>query len=94
MSGWNHTPGPWKAVEVGQGGPADNPMPVIEIRSADDHAVVAEYVDAWNATLLAACPDLLAACKAMSAHYSGSLDHQPAYVRLARDALAKAEGRA
>jgi len=59
MSEVKHTPGPWVAVEIGQGGPADAPMPVFEIQSADGHAVIAEYVDAKNAPVLAAAPDLL-----------------------------------
>jgi hypothetical protein len=60
-----HTSGPWVAVEIGQGGPADNPMPVYEIRSADERAVIAEYVDGWNAPILAAAPELLEALQAM-----------------------------
>lgn len=44
-----------------------------------------------DAHLIAAAPALLAACEAMSAHYSASLDHQPAYVRLARAAIAEAK---
>ena len=33
--------------------------------------------------------ELVQAAEAMVAHYSGSLDHQPPYVRLMRAALAK-----
>lgn len=42
--------------------------------------------------LLAAAPELLEACIAMSNHYSGSLDYKPAYVALARAALVKING--
>ena len=56
------TPGRWIAIEVGQGGPADNPMPVYEIQSADGRCVIAEYVDE-HAHLLAAAPELLDALK-------------------------------
>lgn len=45
-----------------------------------------------DARLIAAAPKLLAACEAMSAHYSGSLDHQPPYVALARAAIDRATG--
>jgi hypothetical protein len=69
-----HTPAPWVAVEIGQGGPADNPMPVCEIRSADGHAVIAEYVDGKNAPLLAAAPLLLDALKELSACYCEARD--------------------
>lgn len=34
--------------------------------------------------------ELLAALQVMSDHYSGSLDHQPAYVAIGRAAIAKA----
>ena len=61
------TPGPWIAIEVGQGGPADDPMPVYEIHSADCHSVIAEYVDGKNAPLIAACPDLLSALRQCAA---------------------------
>lgn len=55
------TRGPWVAIEVGQGGPADAPMPIYEIQPASGTSVIAEYVDGNNAALLAAAPDMLAA---------------------------------
>ena len=45
-----------------------------------------------NLRLISAAPCLLAACIQMCNHYSGSLDHQPAYVAMARAAIAKATG--
>ena len=36
--------------------------------------------------------ELLGACIQMCNHYSGSLDHQPAYVAMARAAIAKVTG--
>jgi hypothetical protein len=65
MSKQRFTPGPWKAVEIGQGGSMENPMPIYEIRSADDRAVIAEYVDGWNASILSAAPALLEALEAI-----------------------------
>lgn len=56
-----HTAGPWLAVEIGQGGPADNPMPIYVIQSKNGYATIAEYVDANNAPVLAAAPELLEA---------------------------------
>ncbi len=61
-----HTPGPWVAVEIGQGGPADAPMPIYEIHSADGRAVIAEYVDGKNAPALSAVPELLEALQLAS----------------------------
>lgn len=87
------TPGPWAPVEVGQGGPADNPMPVYEIRSADGHAVIAEFVDGWNAPLLAAAPELLEACTAYLADRAeAGCTADSAAVRRMRAAIAKATG--
>lgn len=58
MKQTKHTPGPWEAVEVGQGGPADAPMPIYEIHAGGGRAIVAEYVDERNAHLIVAAPDL------------------------------------
>jgi hypothetical protein len=87
------TPGPWVAVEIGQGGPHDNPMPIFEIRSADGRAVVAEFVDAKNAALLSAAPDLRHALKLCALICAGEATNKNALVdalEAARAALAKA----
>lgn len=82
-----HTPGPW-----------GNPHAPCEIIAHGKLIAVASFLGVndifernANARLIAAAPELLAACEAMSAHYSGSLDHQPPYVALARAAIAKAQ---
>lgn len=86
MSGTKHTPGPWRLAgkatvrhDSGNGG-----------WIADVHWKNREA----NARLIVAAPELVAACEAVSAHYSGSLDHQPPFVALARAAIAKALGSA
>jgi hypothetical protein len=45
--------GKWAAVEVGQGGTHDNPIPVCEVQS-DGRLVVAEYLLTENAAFIAA----------------------------------------
>jgi hypothetical protein len=45
-----------------------------------------------DAQAISVLPDLLKLCRAIDAHYSGSLDHQPAFVSMARAALVKATG--
>ncbi len=64
--------------------------PIVTVTIGDVSLDVKTANPEADARLIAAAPDLLAACEAMSAHYSGSLDHQPPYVALARAALAKA----
>jgi hypothetical protein len=98
MNKW--TPGPWMYVSSNSANVAGYVVPrpkpdgcglVTNIAIIRPHKYGALEVEA-NARLIAACPDLLAACEAMSAHYSASLDYQPAYVALARAAIAKATG--
>lgn len=92
-----HTPGPWKAVSHS----ACAELDCMQIAEVAYMRVIPESggwpprigVPEDDARLIAAAPELLEACIAMSAHYSASLDHQPAYVRIARSAIAKAEGR-
>jgi hypothetical protein len=92
VSGAKHTPGPWVAEEVGVTDMGPNGVPVFEVCTQGGHRRICEYLTAADAHLIAAAPALFAACEAMSAHYSGSLDHQPAFVALARAAIAKALG--
>lgn len=54
------TPGPWQAVEVVGGLPC--------VVATGTHEVVAERVFNGNQHLIAAAPDLLAACEAAMAH--------------------------
>ena len=93
-----HTPGTWQAVEVGQGGPADAPMPSYEIH-ADGRAVVAEFVDERNARLIAAAPELLAALQQLVAAVEWSERKEPhnlstlgRSLKKARAAIARASG--
>ena len=55
-----HTPGPWKAEVVGVHD-LGNPTDICEITNG--YARIAEYVSDKDAALIAAAPDLLAACK-------------------------------
>jgi hypothetical protein len=94
-----HTPGPWSVYSAAKD---DGFTDFYGIDGPDldkGNAVVlwdpsGGIENEANARLIAAAPELLAACEVMSAHYSGSLDHQPAYVKLARAAIAKATGTA
>lgn len=56
------TPGPWKAVCVGDSG-GENPIDVYEVTTANDHVRICEHLYAADAQLVAAAPDLLAALK-------------------------------
>ena len=90
-----HTPGPWEVAYLDKNGQSVVKAEHIEVCTCWHHCVgsIEKEMHA-NARLIAAAPDMLAALQAMSAHYSGSLDHQPAYVKLGRAAIAKATGEA
>jgi hypothetical protein len=87
-----HTPGPWHAVKnsLNHGIYDADGNNVAGVKGSS--IALHDRRHAADAALIAAAPDLLAALRAVDAHYSGSLDHQPAYVRLARAAIAKATG--
>lgn len=67
MSETKHTPGPWKAHKTNQ---ARSGVPEFEIHWSDIGECVAEIVHGEaDARLIAAAPELLAACQAFSALY-------------------------
>lgn len=78
-----HTPGPWTA------GPASSI--VGQAVMAGIVMVAAVPSGEANAALIAAAPDLLAACKALLSH--PAMKASPFAILDARDAIAKAEGR-
>lgn len=101
-----HTPGPW-AVEDPIGGElsiaeANKPthewkfIATVYLREGNDPDEFPHHVSEANARLIAAAPDLLSALKALMPEgdgwYDGTMDHMPG-VKLARLAIAKAEGR-
>ena len=95
-----HTPGPWIAEEVGSTG-GENPVPVVEVVTADGYERVCEYVSKDDARLIAAAPELLDALIDMLATAEhaytvrasdGAEITHPAVTR-ARAAIAKATGR-
>jgi len=99
MSGLKHTPGPWsmwtscsfRRISSASGGDGDVLCAVVQ--RADGHPDLHFSNGGFegpDAKLILAAPEMFEALQAMSAHYSGSLDHQPAFVRLGRAALAKA----
>ena len=88
-----HTSGPWKTFR--HAGTQSGPFWGIWANKDDRIAVVdaAGPIDECNARLIAAAPDLLAACKGLLDH--ALAEHQFAGERLiesARTAIAKAEG--
>ncbi len=88
-SGYRVTAGPWEVNAFG------GEWRVIARMQPHEVAICSKDPggnEIETARLMAAAPELLAACEAMSAYYSFSLDWQPPYVRLARAALEKARG--
>lgn len=94
-----HTPGPWRVSE----GRHNKNWALISAPRWEDFARVVIRMDGdemdfatgvANARLIAAAPDLLAACKALMPEGwdEGHMDHMPG-IKLARLAIAKAEGR-
>lgn len=100
----NHTPGPWKLNWRIAGGGQHSEYPVLHYvcieggEYGDDPQIqplrLTGYIRKPDAFLLAAAPDLLAACKeALKDHQEFSTQYQtPALVKLLRDTIAKAEG--
>jgi hypothetical protein len=92
-----HTPGPWIASEAG-------PDSLAEIRSASSTTPVVNWQgfdDCFreddehnaNARLIAAAPDLLAACKVALEYLAPVCISSQAIPNMLRAAIAKAEGR-
>ena len=85
-----HTPGPWH-VDYTQGIVTKDGAPIAYVYN--------DYSDTPlpDACLIAAAPDLLAALKAMVSAYAGQVQNDGSYAVIdvsARDAIAKAEGKA
>ena len=75
-----HTPGPWKAQEFAG---------AVNVWGKQKGKAVAYYcLTPDDARLIAAAPDLLAACKAVEASHVGG--HYSAAFEAVRDAIAKA----
>jgi hypothetical protein len=86
-----HTPGPW-VVEVG-----NHDARSITVRGANDLPIAemwhtAAKSAAEDAALIAAAPDLLAACVAVAGVFQDANDNDlPLYALKCRDAIAKAQ---
>ena len=76
-----HTPGPWRV----------NPG-AKEVRGADWNVIVADVTDEQDARLIAAAPDLLAACSDLVEMSDAGVPCPPRLVVMARAAVAKARG--
>ena len=90
-----HTPGPWIADNVGiVMTPGRMPRLIAEVAGAGDRGRIGA-----NAQLIAAAPDLLAACKALLTLWDARLPYiapqivEREVVTTVRDAIAKAEGK-
>jgi len=89
MSG--HTPGPWLAEFTSCGKQDDGcrgGWKIVGPYHSEPHG----YHNSSDASLIAAAPDLLAACKRVLGHLDGSTGEIDA-VALLQAAIAKAEGR-
>lgn len=96
-----HTPGPWMAECVGSGGAHDNPTDVYAIVAGrEGYKLVAEFTTDDDAHLIAAAPDLLEALRALYQETADYIrlnhlgdEHHNRSMQMARDALAKVEGK-
>lgn len=100
-----HTPGPWEIMarngHMGVGvGRDDKEVATVYLNYMDSSWDWDTTVDRpenekakANARLIAAAPELLKVCEAVSSYYGASLDYQPHYLEMARAAIAKAEGK-
>lgn len=89
MSGAKHTPGQWRLdalTIIGDSGEGQHP-----VAFADGPTMA---ISDANATLIAAAPDLLAACEALLAGHVVGFTHaeRVAAIAAARAAIAKAKG--
>ena len=93
----DHTPGPWTAIEQWTREPGEV-REWWEVHAFAPNGIGSEHIahipDEGNARLIAAAPDLLAACKASLRLHS--FRHEPeemfAVAELERAAIAKAKG--
>ena len=84
-----HTPGPWRHLDQGQVVNDTNTMIAFATNHGGDEAGIA------NALLIAAAPDLLAACEIALANCSGRPPNEQelrAVVQATQTAIAKAKG--
>lgn len=81
-----HTPGPWKVYYRGAGGWR------LQAGSAWSVDLSSAHLTEHDARLIAAAPEMLEACRAVLAYYTGGRIANPA-LDAARAAIAKAEGR-
>jgi len=87
----NHTPSPWHLMETEPGIDADMDVFTTTPRYAGGKGLIARVVDADDAVLIAAAPDLLEALQNMvEAHRSGKLFAST--INNAVDAITKATG--
>jgi hypothetical protein len=66
MAKRSFTPGPWIAEEVGVTDMGPDGIAVFEVRTADGHKRICEYMGDGDAQLIAAAPQMLAALQALS----------------------------
>lgn len=95
MSNTRHTPGPWRVEDSDPPQITTNPALAGGARTIAEMRIVA-YSDlrerAANARLIAAAPDLLAACKSAERHFVGMDIDTGTVMDLLHAAIAKAEG--
>jgi len=88
----NHTPSPWHLMETEPGIEAEMDVFVTTPRYAGGKGLIARVVDADDAVLIAAAPDLLEALRVIVANAS-SVQMNPQWaVDVARAAISKATG--
>jgi hypothetical protein len=92
MSG--HTPGPWVIEGDVAALPDDIGVGIVNRKhDGDDWDVAMVHSSAANARLIAAAPDLLAACKLIASYAISWQPLTPGDIREMTAAIAKAEGR-
>ncbi len=81
-----HTPGPWRCVEPA---PGDDCWRILATDANIAHVLPEDEVEA-NAALIAAAPDLLAACERLYARLHSAEQLYGGVAKLAATAIAKA----
>ncbi len=93
-----HTPGPWMKTTENKGAIPEHFRPLVVTNRSGDR-VVARLPDGWaeedrgNAVLIAAAPDMLAACEEVLNEVAAGCDLSDETCKVIEAALAKAEGR-
>jgi hypothetical protein len=88
----NHTPSPWHLMETEPGIDADMDVFTTTPRYAGGKGLIARVVDADDAVLIAAAPDLLEALRVIVANASSVQMYPQWAVDVARAAISKATG--